>query len=253
MIRRHLEVIAFKTYADLRAERERTYLGLLWWIFEPLMYMLVFWLVFDRLLQRGGEGYVPFVLVGLVTWQWIKSCISHGGGAVREARPLIQQVVLPPAVFPIVVVLTDTVKFAAVLVLLLALLPVAGVAWTPALVALPAVLLVELLFICAATVWLAALVPFVPDLRLVAETLLTALMFVSGIFFRASQLPSEVQAVFFLNPAAFLIEQTRVVLLQGAWPDWQGLGILAVLSTVLLLLGIAALQRLRRHYPKLPA
>lgn len=253
MIRRYLEVIAFKTYADLRAERERTYLGLLWWIFEPLLYMLVFWLVFDRLLQRGGEGYVPFILVGLVIWQWIKSCISHGAGAVREARPLIQQVVLPPAVFPIVVVLTDTVKFSVVLLLLLVLLPFAGVDWSHSMLALPVVLLVELLFICAVTIWLAALVPFVPDLRLVAETVLTALMFVSGIFFRASDLPAEVQTVFFLNPVAFLIEQTRVVLLQGAWPDWRGLGVLAAIAVVVLLLGIAAVQHLRRHYPKLPA
>lgn len=39
---RYSELIIYKTYADLKAETERTYLGFLWWIFEPLLYMSVF-------------------------------------------------------------------------------------------------------------------------------------------------------------------------------------------------------------------
>jgi len=252
-LKRYLDVIVYKAGADLRAERERTYLGLLWWIFEPLLYMVVFWLVFERLLQRGGEGYVQFVLVGLVSWQWIKSGISHCAGSIMEARTVIQHVALPPAIFPLVVVLTDTVKFVVVLTLLLLALGLSGVPVSPSWLSLPLVLLVQLACIAAASAWLAALVPFVPDLRLAAETVLMALMFLSGIFFRASALPEHVQAVFFLNPVAFLIEQNRRVLLRAEWPDWAGLAVLGCGALLVLAAAIGTMQVLRRYYPKLPA
>ena len=87
--RRFMDIVLFKAYADLRAERERTYLGFVWWIFEPLTYMFVLWLAFDVILSRGGEGFVLFVLVGLVPWQWFKSTVTHGANSVLAARKLI--------------------------------------------------------------------------------------------------------------------------------------------------------------------
>ena len=35
MYRNLIELILFSTHAELRAERERSYLGLIWWIAEP--------------------------------------------------------------------------------------------------------------------------------------------------------------------------------------------------------------------------
>jgi len=52
-----LELLWFSTYAELRAERSRSYLGLLWWLVEPALMMAAFWLVFDRILGNGGPGY----------------------------------------------------------------------------------------------------------------------------------------------------------------------------------------------------
>src|SRR5690606_30654712 len=81
MHRNLIELILFSTHAELRAERSRSYLGLIWWIAEPAMMMAAFWLVFDVILNTGGPDYLPFLLVGLTFWQWMKSCITHGGYA----------------------------------------------------------------------------------------------------------------------------------------------------------------------------
>jgi lipopolysaccharide transport system permease protein len=251
-VRRFLDIVIFKAYADLRAERERTYLGFLWWFFEPMMFMVVLWLVFQKVLARGTEDFVPFVLVGLVIWQWFKSGISHGSSSVLEAHGLIQQVRLPPVIFPLVTLLSDTVKFASVLIVLLVLLLLGGFAQTWTLLALPLILLVEFALICAITIWLAALVPFVPDLRFVTESILMAMMFLSGIFYDASTLPEPIRNLFYLNPAAFLIHQAREVLLYQRWPDWGGLLAILVISLLLCAAGAHLLERMRRYYPKLP-
>jgi lipopolysaccharide transport system permease protein len=51
--------------------------------------------------------------------------------------------------------------------------------------ALPAVLMVQLLLTTALTLFLAAIVPFLPDLRFVIENILLAVFFMSGIFIKS--------------------------------------------------------------------
>lgn len=251
-LRRYVDIVLFKAYADLQAERQRTYLGFLWWVFEPLMYMAVMWAVFSRVLGHSSDDYPVFLLIGLVFWQWFKSCVSHGSVSVLQAHPLIQLVALPPVIFPLVSVLTDCFKFAFILVLLLVLLLVTGHALSPTLLALPLVLLAELAVICAVTIWLSALIPFVPDLRFVTENALIAVMFLSGIFYDASVLPGFARVVFDLNPMALLIGDAHEILMHGRWPDVTRLLLLFAGSVLACVTGALVLERLRRHYPKLP-
>ena len=122
-MRLHLvELVLFSTYAELRAERARSYLGLLWWIVEPAMNMGVYYLVFAVIFRMGGPDYIPFLLIGLTLWQWFKSCISHGGYSIWQQLPLVRQVKLPLQVFPSVQILADTVKFLCILAILLVVL-----------------------------------------------------------------------------------------------------------------------------------
>ena len=85
-MRRHLiELILFSTYAELRAERARSYLGLIWWVADPLMQFAVWWLLIDVILHAGGKDYLPSLLIGVTLWQWMKSCMIHGGYAIGAA------------------------------------------------------------------------------------------------------------------------------------------------------------------------
>lgn len=249
---RYLDIVLFKAYADLRVERSRTYLGMVWWTVEPLVYMAVFWVVFVHVMGTRDENTVSFLLVGIIFWQWFKSCISHGSASVLEARGLIQQVKLPPVIFPLVTIATDTVKFSVVLALLILFLWWDGHANTQAMLSLPFLLLVEFALLSAVTIWLAAFVPFVPDLRFVAENILLALMFLSGIFYDIRNVSAEAQPYFEYNPIALLIQQIRLVLLEGQWPNWSAMLIMLVISLALCLLGAHVTERLRRFYPKLP-
>src|SRR3954466_6060462 len=138
----YIELVLFSTYAELRAERSRSYLGLIWWVLEPAMNMAVYYLVFSVILRSPQPDYVAFLLVGLTLWQWFKSCVSHGSYSIWQQLPLIRQVRLPAQVFPSVQILADTVKFAFILALLLAVLWLTGHPPNAAYVALLPVLLV---------------------------------------------------------------------------------------------------------------
>ncbi len=247
----YLELILFSTYAELRAERARSYLGLIWWVLEPAMMMGTFFLVFSVVLKNNQPDYVPFLLVGLALWQWFKSCVSHGGYAIWTQLNLVRQVKLPAQVFPSVQILADTVKFIFILALLVTILWCSGYPPNAAYIALIPVLLVELVFAAGAAYVVAAVVPLVPDLRFVIEQCLTVLMFLSGVVFALSSVPEPVRAWFALNPIAVLIDAGRGILLHARWPDWGALGRVALISLALYALGTFLITRLTPRYVKL--
>jgi lipopolysaccharide transport system permease protein len=252
MLFHYVDLVFYKTYADLRAEGQRTYLGFLWWIFEPLMFMSVFYVVFGILLKSSPPDFVAFLLIGLVTWQWMAACVVHGGSTILGNVFLMQQVHLPKLIFPLVLILTDSTKFVFVFALLLLYLWVDGHTPSSVYLALPLVLFVELLLIVAISLFMAAVVPFLPDIRFVVENLLQAVFIISGIFFKASDLvPPEYQSYFYLNPMANLIEDYRRILLYGQWPDWSALAIIGSISSVGIVLVILFIRRFEYAYPKI--
>jgi lipopolysaccharide transport system permease protein len=247
----YLELILFSTYAELRAERARSYLGLIWWVLEPAMMMGTFFLVFSVVLKNNQPDYVPFLLVGLALWQWFKSSVSHGGYAIWTQLNLVRQVKLPAQVFPTVQILADTVKFIFILVLLLAILWSSGYPPNVTYLALVPVLLVELVFAAGAAYVVAAVVPLVPDLRFVIEQFLTVVMFLSGVVFPLTSVPAELRGWFELNPIAVLIDAGRGILMYARWPDWAALGRVALISLALYALGSFLIARLTPRYVKL--
>ncbi|MDE2258453.1 MAG: ABC transporter permease, partial [Xanthomonadaceae bacterium] len=247
-----LELILFSTYAELRAERARSYLGFLWWIIEPAMNMATYYLVFAIVLKTGQRDYVPFLLVGLTLWQWFKSGVSHGGQSIWQQLGLIRQVRLPLQVFPSVQILADTVKFAFILGLLLVILWAYGYRPNVTYFALIPVLLVELVFTAAVAYLVAAAMPFVPDLRFVIEQVLQVVMFFSGVVFSLDSIPPGLRRWFELNPLVELIGAGRDILMHARWPIWIALGRVAVISLALFALGTYLIQRNSPRYVKLP-
>ncbi|MBS0557730.1 MAG: ABC transporter permease [Proteobacteria bacterium] len=247
-----LELVLFSTYAELRAERARSYLGFLWWIIEPAMNMATYYLVFAVVLKTGQADYVPFLLVGLTFWQWFKSGVSHGGQSIWQQLPLIRQVRLPLQVFPSVQILADTVKFAFILALLVAILWASGYKPNATYVALIPVLLIELVFTAAAAYVVGAMMPFVPDLRFVIEQVLQVVMFLSGVVFSLDSIPPAARRWFELNPIVELIDAARDILMYARWPDWWALGRVSLISLALFALGTWLIQHYTPRYVKLP-
>lgn len=248
---RYRDLILYKTLADLRAEAARTYIGFLWWIFDPLIFMAIFYVVFGLLLKQGTPNFVPFLLIGLVSWRWFQNTITHSATSILEGRSLMQQVYVPKIIFPLVVILTDLVKFGIVLILLLIYLWLAGfgIGWTYS--ALPILLLTQFLLIVGLTLLVAAFVPFAPDLKYLVEHFLQILFYFSGIFFSGSSIPESYQTYYYLNPMANIVEAYRDILMHDKWPNWSALILVSLLGLTISILMYQWVTHNDHLYPKL--
>ncbi len=240
----------YRAVSELKAESARYYASFLWWLLEPMIYMGAFYMVFGIIFQRGGPDYVPFLLCGLISWKWFVSTVNNGAAAITASSGLIRQVYVKKFVFPGSVVVSNTFRFAFVFAIFIVLLLCFGNYPHPTWLALPLVLITQLFFNTAVCFFLAAVVPFVPDLRQVIEKLLLLGFFVSGIFFDINAAPDAIRPFFIFNPMAVIIRDYRIICLNHQWPFWQGMLLITIGSVFLFCIALMFLSRFDRQYAK---
>ncbi|HAA04164.1 MAG TPA: hypothetical protein DCZ69_06725 [Syntrophobacteraceae bacterium] len=250
-LRTFVDLLFFKTSADLRVEVSRYYLNYFWWILEPIFTMGVFYFVFQVLLSQGTPNFVAFLLIGLTFWNWFGFSVMNAAASLLNGRMLMLQVNIPKVFFPLGTILQDLFKQLFVIGLLLTFLlfyptPV-SVTW----VALPVLMIIQGILVAASAILSAMAVPFIPDLRLLIGTLLNLLMFASGIFFSEEVILPQHRWIMYLNPMAGLIKNYRQVLMYASWPDWNYLLKLFLASSALLVLALYLLNRFDQIYPRI--
>jgi lipopolysaccharide transport system permease protein len=245
------QLIFVKVAANLQAEASKNYLSYLWWVFEPLLHMLVFYLVFGFLLQRGTENFVAFLLTGLIPWLWFNKTISNSMMSIFQGKGLMMQVHLPKMILPTIVICQDAVKQLVVILLLLIFLFFYGIPPSPSWLALPLLMITQFLFISAFAYVVAAIVPFLPDLRFLVNAALQMMMFGSGVFYSADMIPERYHKWFYMNPMANLLHNYRDIFLNNKWPDFQALLYISCGSVVVIFVMWLIIRKLDHFYPRL--
>jgi len=249
----YINLIQYKAWADLRSEARRYYISYLWWVIEPIIEMLIFYVVFGLLMKQNRPNYIPFLLIGLTTWKWFATTVQHAGNSILNSRSLIQQVNLPKTILPLIVVSTDTFKFVIVFAIILVYILLSGFSPGQAYLFLPLLLITQLVLITALGLFFSAIIPFAPDLDILVDNGLRFVFFLSGVFFDPSNLSPETRFWFFLNPMAFLIDSYRQILIHDQFHDIYRLLTILALSLVGILAAARLILRFDKIYPRVVA
>lgn len=251
MDHRYIELIAYRALADFRSEVSRMYLGMLWWVLEPLMYVSVFYLVFGVGFRQSSPTYVPFLLCGLIVWKWFDSTVRTASGTVAQSVGIMSQVYLPKVVFPLITVATNCLKFLIILGIFMVFLHIYGIPFQATWFWMLAVIPLQLLFTAALAVLAAGLVPVLPDIGHAINYGMTFLFFASGIFFNVADMSASAKHILWFNPALHLIELYRGALLRGEAPSLVSVGYIAVWTVALGLVAALLYKKMDRVYPRL--
>lgn len=246
------QLILVKVGLNLKAEASKSYLNYIWWILEPALFVAVFYVVFGVLLERGGPGFVAFLVCGKIPYLWYSRSVMNSSNSILAGKSLINQVYIPKVFFPLVVILQDCVKQAFVFVLLLVFLIIYGTDVSLSWLYLPLIAAAQITFILASGLVGASIVPLIPDFRYIISTGLMLLMFGSGIFYSYKEVVQpEYQSAFLANPMAALIKSYRQVLLDGAAPDFHRLVLIAVICLCITFAMSFVLRRFGGEYSRL--
>lgn len=238
------QLVFVKIRFNLRSEAAQSYLSYAWWLFEPLLQMGVYYIVFDLLLHRGTEDFVAFLLCGIVAWLWFSKSVTQAGNSIIAGKGLISQTYLPKPFFPLVAIGQAFIKQLPVFMLLFVFLfaygywPGLGWLW------LIPILLTQMLLIVAVSFVVAFIIPFARDLKYLIDAGLMMTMFGSGVFYSYQNvLIPEHREYFLMNPMANMIVNYRRVLMEDLAPFTGALITISFVSIVVILLMTYLMKR----------
>lgn len=110
------------TKRDLRIRYKESFLGFLWSLLNPLMYLIIFYIVFVKIVPAGIPNFVVFFLSGLLPWTLFQNTMMGATNSVVGGAPLLKRVSFPREVLPLAQIGANIFQFFLQLLVLLAVL-----------------------------------------------------------------------------------------------------------------------------------
>jgi len=203
---------------ELHVRYQRSVLGFLWTLLNPILMMTTMSLVFTNLFGTKVEHYAIYLFAGMVPWGFLSGCLNESAFCIISNEGLIRKIYLPKLVFPISKALVNLSTFLLSLGALFILLKPLGAQVSWSLVCLP--LAVALFFLFALGLGMAVAVAntFYRDCGHLVSVFLQAWYFATPIIYELSLMPEAVRWRFWLNPAFPFVRIFQTIIHDGAWP-----------------------------------
>lgn len=245
----HRELLYEMAKRDLLLRYKQTVMGFGWAIFMPLLNTAVFSVIFTRVAPIDvGMPYPLFAFCGLLAWNFSASSFRFALTSLTGNTNLVTKVYFPREIFPVASVLVSLVDFAVASTVLIALMIYYGVRPSPALAALPLVVVVHVMFTTSVCLLLAMANLFYRDVKYLFEVVLTVWMFATAILYPIENMGPRLAAVLRWNPLTPIIEGYRAVLIRGTLPDPTLFATAAAISLVLLVSSWWLFHRAEFHF-----
>lgn len=220
---------------DLLLRYKQTVMGFGWAIFTPLVNTAVFSVIFTRVAPIDvGVPYPVYAYCGLFAWTFFASSLRFAMTSLTSNPNLVTKVYFPREIFPFSTTLVCLVDFAVSSVVLLALMAWYGIVPTAAVVFLPVVLVVHILFTAGVALLVAMGNLFYRDVKYLFEVVLMVWMFATSVLYPARLIGGRVGQVMELNPLTPILDGYRAVLLFGQSPFTPAFALASTVSVLLL-------------------
>jgi lipopolysaccharide transport system permease protein len=233
---------------DVKLRYRRSVLGLGWSLLNPLLQLLVFQFVFSTLLPLRVPDYTAFLFVGILVWVWFQSSLMSATSAVIDNGSLIKQPGFPESVLPVVTVVSNLVNFVLAFPILFVFLLVGGHAPSLAVLALPCVIAVQLVFTLSLAYLLASVHVRFRDTQYLMGVILMLGFYLAPVFYDPRSIPQNYQSLYRLNPMVHLLNAYREVLIGGRSPAWAPLAVIIGASIVILTCTFAMFNRASHRF-----
>lgn len=249
---RSRELVQSLTEREIRVRYKQAVLGFSWAVVTPFALMVVFTLFVNRVADidiPNGAPYPLFAYLGLLPWTFFSISLLQGGQSLVLNTALLNKVYCPREVFPLASVGVAAVDTTIALLVLGVLFVVFGFVPETTSVWAPLLLLIQVAFTLGVTLFVAAIMVYLRDLRHGLPIILQVGLFATPVAYGLDVVPASLQTLYaVLNPLAPVIDGYRRTVLYGLPPDWSLVGPAAASATVVLVGAYLLFKRLETGF-----
>ncbi|MFQ5578413.1 MAG: ABC transporter permease [Anaerolineae bacterium] len=231
------ELLYFMVWREIKVRYKQTVLGILWIVLQPVISIVVFSLLFGKLLEVPSNGvpYPIFAYAALLPWSYFASSLNRSSSSLVGNAQLITKVYFPRLIIPISGVLSGLVDFAVAFLVIVAMMIYYRVVPTLAVLLLPFFLLLAGLTALGFSLWLSALNVRFRDVKYMVPFIVQTWMYVTPVVYGSTLIPERFRFLLGLNPMTGVVEGFRWALLGRYLTDVQAPGLLFWISVVIAL------------------
>lgn len=241
---------------DFKKRYAGSYLGAVWAMAQPVVTVLMYYIVFDKIMPpQGGlrsseEPFVLFLTAGLVPWFYFSEALSNGTNALIEYNYLVKKVVFKISILPIIKVIAATFIHVFFIGILLILAAVYG--YYPNLYTLQLIYYSFCLFIfvLALSYTTCAVVVFFKDLSQIIAIALQIGMWATPILWNIEGINAKWVSILKLNPLVYIVNGYRSAVYEKQWffEDFFSTMYFWIVTIVLFGIGALVFKRLKVHF-----
>lgn len=251
-IKKYLSYSFVSAKSQLKSEVANSYLNWLWWILNPVCFMLIYTFIFGYVF-KAKEPYFPvFIFIGLSMWDFFSRMVNQSVRIVKANKSIVSKVYLPKYILIVTKMWVNGFKMMISFGIVMAMMAAYRVPITSNILYFFPVIALLFCFSFGCCCWLLHYGVFIEDLSNVVTIVLRMLFYLTGIFYNVTTRMPEPYGDLMIryNPMAFLLESMRNALLYGKTPHRKLMIAWFLISLVISALGVRKIYKNENSYVK---
>lgn len=220
LVYQYRDLLGLWVKRDITSKYRQTFLGPLWFVFQPLVTAFVFVIIFSKGLKVSTDG-VPaalFYLTGLIVWNYVSQCLNSTSMTLVAHSGLFKKVFFPRLILPFSYCVSSLVSMgiqSGVLAIFYLYFVFQGADARPGslLFVLPLLLIQLILLSFGLGLWISALTVKYRDFHHLWSLISPLWLYATPVSYPLSAIPSNWRWVIQLNPLTTVIEGFRLAVL----------------------------------------
>jgi len=230
------ELLGFLVWRDIKIRYKQTALGGLWAILQPLIAMLIFGTLFNRVARIPSEHvpYLLFVYAGLVPWTFFQNAVSFSSNSLLGSEQLIRKIYFPRVLVPLGAIGAFGLDVLVSLGFMVVMMAFYHWHASFALISLPLFMIGSFLAASALGLFLSALNVRYRDVKYVVPFFVQMAFFLTPVLYPMNYISGKLKFILLINPMSGVEEGFRYALLGTpiSWSlVWMSMGLSLVLFT----------------------
>lgn len=233
---------------EVRGKYKGSFLGILWSFVNPLLMTLVYAIVFPFLLKSSQPHYTTFIVIAIIPWTWFTYTIMSGTNTFLVNAGIIKKVYFPREILPISIVTSGLINYLISCIIIGIFLLFSGIGFSVYILYLPLIVLIQYMLQLGIIFITSSIDVYIRDAEYIINFIVQMVFYATPVLYSIDMFPEKFRWILRLNPLATIIESYRNIFYYKTNPDFKMLGITFIVSFIILIVGYAIFEKLKKGF-----
>ncbi len=251
-MKKYYHYIWYCTKSELKTEVANSYLNWIWWILEPMCFMLIYSFIFGTFFKAKEDMFSIFIFIGITMWNFFDSTTKNSVKLIKNNKGIVSKVYIPKHVLIFIRMGVNGVKMAIGFGIIILMMIFYQVKPTILILYIIPILILLFLITFGVSCLLMHFGVYVEDLANIWNIAMRMLFYMTGIFYNIERRAGKHLGKLLVkaNPVALALDSARNVLIYGKMPHYKYILLWIGIFLIISIFGIRLIYKNENNYIK---